>query len=208
MKTSVPIFENFKLLKNDMQKNGWIIEAFNFKYKNVDYVVLAKLYLKGEKKPEYALLKTEIIKADDSNHTIVIPVNSYGFMTDAKILRIFFNIQYEENLKNILGQFNFYFSGFIPTQVNPSKSETLIKEMIFSLSKSDSEDRSKIYCFNVKRNSNKVHRTPFNDNKSKLLRPSLYAKFSDEPSISFCYSKDEIDEKTDEEILLNFSKRE
>ncbi len=44
-----PIFENFKLLKNDMEKNGWIIEAFNFNFKSIEYIILVKLYLKHEK---------------------------------------------------------------------------------------------------------------------------------------------------------------
>ena len=40
MKNQVSIFENFKSLKIDMKKNGWIIEAFNFRYKNLDYIVM------------------------------------------------------------------------------------------------------------------------------------------------------------------------
>ena len=52
-----------------------------------------------------------------------------------------------------------------------------------------------------------VNRTQFNDNKTKILRPNLYLKFKEELAISFCYSNEKNDEKTDEEILLNFSKR-
>ena len=155
MKNQVSIFENFKSLKIDMKKNGWIIEAFNFRYKNLDYIVLAKLYQKQEKRPKYALLKTEIIRANDANHNITLSVNSNGFMTDAKSLRDFFNIQYSENLGNILQQFNQHFSRFIPIQINPLKSQNLKDAMIISLSKSDSEDPNKIFCFTVRRNPNK-----------------------------------------------------
>lgn len=56
------VFESFKLLKTDMVANGWVIEAFPFNYKNRDYIVLAKLYEYGEKKPKYALMKVEILK--------------------------------------------------------------------------------------------------------------------------------------------------
>ena len=90
MKNQVSIFENFKSLKIDMKKNGWIIEAFNFRYKNLDYIVLAKLYQKQEKRPKYALLKTEIIRANDANHNITLSVNSNGFNIQ-KILEIFSN---------------------------------------------------------------------------------------------------------------------
>lgn len=201
------VFENFKLLKLDMIENGWIIEAFPFCYKGNDYIVLAKLYQQHEKRPKYALLKTEIIKIDNTNNSLIIPVNSNGFIIDAKTLRIFFNIEYSKNLGDILKQFENHFSKFVPVQINPNKSENLKNSMISSLSKSDSEDPLKVYCFTVRRNPNKESRSLFNDNKTRLLRPYLYSKFKDEPTISFCYSKNKNDEKSDKEILSSFSKR-
>lgn len=207
METQFNIFENFRLLKNDMEKNGWIIDAFNFNYKNIDYIVLVKLYVEGEKKPDFALLKTEIIKADDANHSIEIPVNTNGFMIATKTLRQFFTIAYSENLGEILQQFNLNFSKFIPIQVSPSKSDKLKQVIIVSLSKSDKEDPNKVYCYSVIRNANKDNRLPYNDNKCRTLRPHLYSKFSAEPCISFCFSINKMDEKSDEAILLNFSKR-
>ena len=92
-----PIFENFRFLKKDMEENGWVIEAFTFFYKKTNYIVLASIYQKGEKKPEYALLKTEIIKEEDHNISLMLPVHSNGFMTDAKTLREFFDITYSAN---------------------------------------------------------------------------------------------------------------
>ena len=202
-----PIFENFRFLKNDMEENGWVIEAFTFNYKSTNYIVLARLYQPSDKKPKYALLKTEIIKEEDHNISLILPVNSGGFMTDAKTLREFFDIGYSKNLGDILQQFNKHFSKFIPTEVNPKKSESLKSTMISSLSKSDSEDPNKKYCYTVKRNPNKGVRSPFNDNKTKLLRPDLHLRFKDDSTISFCYSQNSSDEKTDEEILLKFSVR-
>ncbi len=190
-----------------MIEKGWVIEAFPFNYKSNDYIILTKLYQHHEKRPKYALLKTEIIKSDNINKSLTLPVNSNGFITDARTLREFFNIAYSKNLGDILKQFEVHFSGFIPTKVNPKKSENFKKLMLSSLSKSDSEDPEKIYCFTVRRNPNKEIRSLFNDNKSRLLRPNLYLKFKEEPTISFCYSKNIIDEKSDEEILLNFSKK-
>lgn len=202
-----PIFENFRFLKNDMEENGWVIEAFTFNYIMTNYIVLASLYQKGEKKPEYALLKTEIIKQEDHNISLILPVNSSGFMTDAKTLREFFDISYSQNIGEILQQFNKHFSNFIPTNINPNKSDSLKSIMVTSLSKSDSEDPNKKYCFTVKRNASKGARSPFNDNKTKLLRPDLHLRFKEDSTISFCYSKNKSDEKTDEEILLKFSVR-
>ena len=201
------VFENFKSLKADMEENNWVIEAFPFNYKSKDYIILAKIYQSNERKPKYALLETEILKSDNINDNLVIPVNSNGFMTDARTLREFFGIDYSESLGDILQQFNTYFSKFIPTQVNPDKSEILKRSMIYSLSKSDSEDPDKKYCFSIRRNHGNGKRTRFNDNKTRLLRSELYSKFKEEPTVIFCYSKNNEEEKSDEEIIHNFSKK-
>ncbi|WP_284461604.1 DUF6037 family protein [Chryseobacterium sp.] len=201
------LLQNLKELKEDMENKGWVIEAFTFNYKSESYIVLVKLYVENEKRPEYALLKLEFIKADDSGHTLTAPANSNQIMISAQKLREFFNISYSSNLGDILEQFYQHFSGFIPTQVNPNHPANIRRLMVSSLSKSDSKDPNKIYCYTVKRNPDNEKRTPFNDNKTQLLRPTLYAKFKEELTISFCYSLDQKDEKTDEEILLNFGKR-
>lgn len=65
--------------------------------------------------------------------------------------------------------------------------------MIRLLGGSDSENPDKIYCYAVKRNSKQKdgileERTPFNDNKTKIIRPSLYERLGDDNNLSFCYS--------------------
>lgn len=201
------VFENFKLLKADMIEKGWVIEAFPFNYKETDYIVLTKLYEDGEKKPKYALIKVEILKSDNISERLVSPVNASGFLIEAKLLRQFFNIEYGENLGDLLSQFNEYFSQFIPTQVTLGKSIQIENVMIMSLSKSDSQDPNKRYCHSVRRNPKGKKRTPFNDNKTRLLRPDLYAELSGDQSISFCYSTETSDQKSDAEIIANFGSR-
>ncbi len=201
------VFESFKLLKADMVANDWVIEAFSFNYKNRDYIVLVKLYENGEKKPKYALMKVEILKSEKINERLVSAVNVNGFMSEAKLLRAFFDIEYGENLGDLLSQFNEYFSQFIPTHVTLDKSPHIKEAMVISLSKSDSQDPNKRFCYGVMRNSDGRQRTPFNDNKTRLLRPILYSEFSSDLSISFCYSTDDNDHKSDAVIIQNFSNR-
>ena len=203
---NMPVFENFKLLKKEMEKNRWVIEAFPFNYKNNDFTVLVQLYLEGEKRPKYNLLKTEFIKNNDINESITFPVNSNGFIhLNVREFREFFNIEYSPTeIKNMINQFQIYFSGYIPTQLNPNKSATVKSLIVSSLSKSDSEDPDKIYCYTVRRKGN---RSPYNDNKTRTLRPNLYLKFKDDTTISFCYKKNKIEEKSDEYILLKFAER-
>ena len=63
--------------------------------------------------------------------------------------------------------------------------------MIKSLSKSDSEDPNKVYCYKVRRNPKGQMRSFFNADKT----------------ISFCYSADQNDENDDATILYNFSNK-
>lgn len=78
--------------------------------------------------------------------------------------------------------------------------------MVRSLSKSDSEDPNKIYCNKVKRNAEGGQRSPFNADKTKLLRSSLFEHFRNEANVSFCYYDDPTMERDDTIILHNFSK--
>ncbi|ELB2162910.1 hypothetical protein QNZ85_004752 [Vibrio parahaemolyticus] len=201
------IFENFKLLKLDMEEKGWIIDAFSFSFKKVDYIVLVKLFQNNEvKKNEFALLKVEFLKVHNINDNLAIEANVRELFTDAKTLRKYFNIAWSDNIGEILSQFQQHFAKFIPKEVISSKSKLFEKAIIKSLSESDSEDPDKVYCYGVRRNPNKEKRTVFNDNKTKLLRSKLHEKFQNDDSISFCYSKDDEREKSDSEIIMNFSK--
>ena len=65
----------------------------------------------------------------------------------------------------------------------------------------------KYIVIKVRRNPNNGHRSEFNADKTKLLRPSLYTYFSNDESIGFCYYSDETMENDDETILKNFSSR-
>lgn len=202
------IFENFKLLKADMEEKGWVIEAFSFSYKNVNYVVLVKLYQAHEiKENRYSLLRVEFLKTKNINDNLIVPANARELLTDARTLREYFGIEWSNNLGNILRQFSEHFAQFIPDKVGSSKSNIFKVAMTKSLSESDSEDPRKIYCYAVRRNHNNGTRSVFNDNKSRLLRPKLYEKFMDEHTVSFCYSLNSKREKTDAEIISNFTKK-
>ena len=202
------IFQNFKLLKLDMEENGWVIEAFPFAYKDTDYIVLVKLYQKGDiKKDKYALLEVEFLKKNDIYDNLIVQANTCKLMTDARTLREYFGLKWSNNIGDILRQFSEQFAKFIPSKVNPSKTEGLQVAMVKSLSESDSKDPSKIYCYSVRRNSGGGTRSAFNDNKSRLLRPNLHSKFKDDQSVSFYYSLERAREKTDAQIINIFSNK-
>ena len=200
------MLSKFKQLKEDMEKKEWTITSFLFTYKSIKYVVLVRRFIDTVKKRDpYALVKLDFFKANDLSCTLSAEANSKKILIDARTLREYFGIEYSENLGDILVQFSKHFGAYIPDSVPLQFSKLEIGLMIKSLSKSDSEDPNKVYCYKVRRNPKGQMRTLFNADKTKLRRESLFNYFKDDKSISFCYSTDKNDENDDATILYNFS---
>lgn len=206
------VFENLGILKQDMIKKHWTITAFDFHYKSVSYIVLVKLF-QEKPKNKYYLLQLDFLKANNIQHHLLAPANRSKLFVDTKTLREFFNINYSTNLGNILYQFDQILSKFIPTNVHDNPTDLQKKVMVTSLSQSDGGDKNKIYCYSVKRNPLNTNgrqevRSIFNEQKTRLLRQSLFEYFKDDNTISFNYSPNQLDENTDEVIIKNWTQRE
>ncbi|TOF32565.1 hypothetical protein CGJ24_23865, partial [Vibrio parahaemolyticus] len=94
------VLENLRVLKTDMESNGWVIDAFPFTFKAVDYIVLVKLYDKNDaKRPEHALLELEFLKKNDISDNLVAPANTRKLLITAQELRTYFGIEWSENLR-------------------------------------------------------------------------------------------------------------
>ena len=201
------MLKNLKSLKEDMKNNGWTICSFIFKYKNKNYIVLVKRFVGNVKRiSEYALVKFEFMKETDLTDLLEVEANSNGLLIDAKTLREYFDIEYSNNLGDIIDQFSNQLGDSIPTNIKMNISDIEKQAMVRSLSVSDSEDPEKIYCTMVRRNPEGKKRSEFNSDKTKLLRGELFKWFKDDESISFCYSKESEKENNDAMILKNFSK--
>ena len=61
--------------------------------------------------------------------------------------------------------------------------------------------------FSCEKNNRKNIRSLENSNKAFTLRRTLYNKFKDDKNLSFFFSDKPADEKTDAEIIYQFSKR-
>ena len=201
------LLSNLNELKNDMVDKNWTICSFLFRYKSVVYIVLVKLFVgKEERVNQYALVKLHFMKHNDLNSELEIEANTYGLLIDARTLRQYFGIEYQDNLGDILKQFTETFGKAIPTNMPNNISNEEKYAMVMSLSISDSENPNKIYCYKIRRNPNGGKRSDFNSDKTKLLRPNLFRRFENEPSVSFCYSDNPLKENDDSTILYNFSK--
>lgn len=205
------IFNNLKLLRNDMLKKNWVIDSFFFTYKNKKYIVLVTLFQENEEKPQYALVKLEFLKDDDFSNNLSTYANSTGLFADAIELRKYFGVAYVENLGDFKSQFNVCFSECIPANVIEKKSNKQKSAMILSLNKSDSKDPSLIYCYAVRRNPERTdgtlgQRSPYNNDKTKILRAALHTRLGHDSNLSFLYSSDPKKEKSDEEIISIWTK--
>lgn len=201
------LLSNLKELKDDMVNKNWTICSFIFRYKRIQYIVLVKRFVGTEKRVnEYALVKLHFMKYNDIKDDMQVEANSSRLIIEAKKLREYFGIEYKENLGDVLKQFTEQFGKVIPKYVPDEVSDTEKAAMVQSLSISDNENQNKIYCNRVKRNSDGGQRSEFNADKTKLLRPSLFEYFCNEPNISFCYYIDPAKENDDATILRNFSK--
>ncbi|CAD7548860.1 DUF6037 family protein [Aeromonas hydrophila] len=200
------VLESLRVLKGDMENNGWVIDAFPFTFKEIDYIVLVKLYDADDvNRPKYALLELEFLKKNNISDNLVAPANTTQLLITPKELRTYFGIEWSENLRDILSQFYEFFSRFIPLSAGLHRTPEIDIAMVRSLSMSDSQDPRRVYCFSAKRNPNEGHRTQYNDNKTRILRPVLYSKLSNDPKVSFNYSLEKSKEKSDSEIISNFS---
>lgn len=204
----MPALDNLKPLKKDMQDKGWVISSFCFDYENRGYIALVILYQPNEPKHEYGLLKIDFLRKENMDQHLLVEANSAGLLGNAREIREFFGIGYGDDIGDRLNAFYRYLGGFVPVEVPANITGIQREAMVVSLSHYDKEDANKIYCYKVRRNPKREdgtngQRSSFNDNKTKLLRPRLYEKLKDDPSISFCYSDNPTMEKRDEEIISN-----
>lgn len=201
--------QNLAALKDDMKEKNWTIASFTFSYKKKQYVVLVKRFIDPIKRHnEYALVQLEFMRYDDIEQNLILEANSNSLLGDLKTIREYFGIKYSVNLHNLMVEFSRELNKFIPTNVPDPKTydETQLEGLNKSISNSDSEDPAKRYCYGTMLNLEGKFRSPFNADKTKIFRSTLFDKLGVEPRLSFCYSRNPNDEKTDAEIIANTNK--
>ena len=197
-------FENLPKLLRSMEQQGWIIDSFLFRYKEEDYVVILKTYNEKERKPnKYAVAKLEFIKTSDVSNSIHAYCDFYEVQfSSVKEFINFFNIEIKNANRNLFLDFSKIFSKYIPNKKDNRKPELFRK---LQGSRCEGNDPTAIYCYDVRRNgktggSSNV-RTIENSNKARTLRPFLYEKYKEDTNLSFFFSPNPEDSKSDGEII-------
>ena len=66
------ILKNLILLKKDMEKLDWTICSFIFSYKQVEYIVLVKRFVRNEQKiNKFALVKMHFMRSDNLTNDLI-----------------------------------------------------------------------------------------------------------------------------------------
>lgn len=204
-----PMINILTLLRN-LQENNWHITAFQFTYKTIHYTVLfediSNLPLTAG---DYVVLLTFINR--ENGNQLQTKANEFKFSVGAKEFRKYFGIQFAPNLGNIFKQFYMHFGTFIPEErVKAFDTETQLA-MVHKLSQNDHDNENNLCCYAVRRNGiyngRQHHRTPFNSDKTKLLRENLFNMLGkNDDTISFCYREENPLE--DAEICAQFAQQE
>ena len=200
-------FQNLPELLNDMNRLGWIIDSFPFEYNGKQTVVILTLYTLRERKPSaYAQVKLEFISQDDANHSIKAYADFYEVhFNSVREFFDFFDINRLDGNKarEIFINFSECFARVIPMQKVINKPP-LERELIGR--RAEGNNPNAIYCFDVRRNGRRSDGTPNsrsieNSNKAEILRPELYHKYRHDLNLSFFFSDNPNEERTDEEII-------
>lgn len=208
------LLQNLKPLRNAMRERGWVVTCFDFVYKKQGYYVTVMDYVKGVSKPDRrALVALRFMKKSNLSESLSTWANVLRiYIADRSQFRNFFGIEDKSNYGDIVQQFSEQFGQIIPRDIVEVRNDQK-KVILRQLDISDSQDLDKIYCIGVKRdglkaNGDPAERSPFNSQKTQFLRPKLYEWFQSDKNISFRYSLNQIDEKSDKEIIDNFVRRE
>ncbi|MET3202968.1 UNVERIFIED_ORG: hypothetical protein ABID75_005954 [Bacillus proteolyticus] len=197
---------NLKALRDDMKSKDENFDIFKFQYKKRNYFVIVEVF-NQDKKPQYALAKLIFLRANNVADKFETWAKSNGFYkNDTKKTREFFGIEYG-NIGTIFQTLYKALGEVIPKSFNKERKDerdnkiTLTEHVIAS----DPKDPNKKYCFDVGRT--RGNRSPYNDEKTKLLRPELYEVLGRYKELSFSYSADKGEEKDTPTIIANYTER-
>ncbi|TQN00969.1 hypothetical protein FHX68_1102 [Microbacterium lacticum] len=185
--------ENLRALRDELEHRGWVVTCFPFVYKKHKYFVLVERYVPPAQVPKGQLVQLTFVDSQDTSNTLSGPANRYKIDVAVKHLRKFFGVEWAENLGDFMSQFYVHFGRLVPSTLPLHLGVEEQDVVVRQLDNSDSEDPRKRFCYTVRRNGLRAggkvgRRSPFNSQKTDMLRPALYEHFKNDEHISFVYS--------------------
>ena len=188
---------NIERLLENLRENGWHITAFPFYYNRKEYIVLFEDLKNIDEKEECYIVRLTFLDREDIHRVLELDANVYRFDIGVTEFRAFFEVGGIGNLSDFFRRFYMFFNSIIPQVCNQNFDEVTKREVVKKLNRHDNDNA--MCCYSVRRNG--VHngvqyyRSIFNDNKTRILRKSLYDRLGEDKTISFCYRENgEVDD--------------
>lgn len=171
------------ILKHDMLRNGWIVTAFPMEVRGIRYAVVFEIYCNENPKPsgkwKFASVELTFRDIENPSRTLIIGANSFGIQKTVAA-REFFGFsgwQKYNPWPNLYAAINRQ----IPEKCH-EPSGIYKQAAVSAISQRGSErDPEATFCESIMRlgktaKGEQKHRSIYNDNLTRLLRPSLYEK--------------------------------
>lgn len=208
------VFDNLKLLKNEMLINEIAVTVFRFQYKKLDYFVSVCLLTDEDRKrkeAEYALVRLCFMREKNLDDYLDCYANSVKITAGMTELRKFLGVEYQLNGRAWLETFCEYLGQFIPTKIqlaNAFEQQVIVRTICIHENR-DPNRTFRSYMFrNGKENGVQKHRTAYNGQLAAFRFPQLYPRFKNDKAISFAFTAKPNLEKTEDEVLANFELNE
>lgn len=205
---------NLKHLLKDMEKHYYPILAISFTVhlsSKPFQVILAKLNKQQKDSPYASVL---LVFSDQAGHLFSCQANSSEIILNGqtKVWAHFFKIPITKDknfsvqlFKSKIIAFNHSLSKQIPRTptITPEKSVDIMK-VVARLFK---DDPNKCFPMRLTKNADRVTRTPLNNEKARLLCPSLYQRYLlSHKNVSVAFSTKASEQRTDDQLLEKFQR--
>lgn len=205
-------FQNLVSLLGDMERKGWIIDSFPFTYNGVNTVVVVTRYKEGDHLPkEYAKIKVCFVLKSKVTESLRGWADFFEvhFENGSDFCK-FWNIHNKGAKRDLFVDFAEVFAKHIPSTKIEHKTDEIERRILGGYA--EGNDPLAVYCYDVRRNGRKQDgnlnkRSIENSNKARVLRPNLYSMYSDDQNLSFFFSRNPEEERTDEEIMIQKASR-
>lgn len=201
-----------KMLRDSLRENGWHITAFPFYYNHFQYTVLFEDSKALGYNDQYVIAILTFIDDEDENRRLTVEANMQGFDgVPSHEIMDYFRIQNYPSAKGFFPGFYSTFNEAMPDTYQAPQNRRIRDLCVVQLAERDNApDPLAFLCFDARRNpvveGKQRHRSPFNTDKTKLLRKELFDLLGKDDTISFFYSRDK--KASDAEILRRFRERE
>jgi hypothetical protein len=193
------LLEKIPLLLKSLRQNNWHLTVFEIFYKK-KYIVVFEDMKEFPHKDAYFSVKLTFVKDDGTNEELAVFANACKMNISLRDFVEYFEIKGDGSYKDCIKDFYVIFNNQMPDSFQPI-SKIYEKEALRVLNKYEPSNGT--CCYDARRNlmpnSNTEYKTRsiFNTEKTKILRPSLFAKIGNDVHISFYYREnDDLDDNT------------